>query len=206
MASTTISLQKYIQFWTLQSFTHRSSKGNTVTEVLGSEIQHAGLDVQFRNKIFYSLNYSKMYQQGGVDKDLGKGGQSFTQRIRQEEAQCFCFPLDLQDSAWSVKAPGDFFFVFFFCHVACGFLILQPGIKTVFPSLQGGFLTTGPPGKSHAWWFLHSFHQQLLNQVSVEQWGISFERTAMSFWGLSWVREERYWTSNYYYQWRSTRC
>ena len=80
-----------------------------MTEVL-SEIQHAGLDVQFRNKIFYSLKYSKMYQQGGVDKDLGKGGQSFTQRIRQEEAQCFCFPLDLQDSAWSVQAPGDFFF------------------------------------------------------------------------------------------------
>ena len=49
--------------------------------------------------------------------NLGKGGQSFTQRIRQEEAQCLCFPLDLQDSAWSVQAPGDFcflFFVFFF--------------------------------------------------------------------------------------------
>ena len=45
--------------------------------------------------------------------DLGKGGQSFTQRIRQEEAQCLCFPLDLQDS---VQAPGDFFF--FFCHAA----------------------------------------------------------------------------------------
>ena len=39
--------------------------------------------------------------------DLGKGGQSFTQRIRQEEAQCLCSPLDLQDS---VQAPGDFFF------------------------------------------------------------------------------------------------
>ena len=148
--------------------------------------------------------------------NLGKGGQSFTQRIRQEEAQCLCFPLDLQDSAWSVQAPGDFcflFFVFFFflpCCTVCGFLILQPGIGTVSPSLWGGFLTTGPLGKSYAWWFLHSFLQQLLNQVSVEQWGISFERTATSFWGLSWVREERYWTSDYWYnhycQRRSTRC
>ena len=48
--------------------------------------------------------------------DLGKGGQSFTQRIRQEEAQRLCFPLDLQDSAWSVQEPGDFFFFFAMLH------------------------------------------------------------------------------------------
>ena len=66
--------------------------------------------------------------------DLGKGGQAFTQRIRQEEAQRLCFPLDLQDSAWSVQEPGDFFF-FLPCCTVCGFFILQPGIKTVSPSL-----------------------------------------------------------------------
>ena len=31
---------------------------------------------------------------------------------------------------------------------ACGILIPQPGIEPVSPALEGGFLTTGPPGKS----------------------------------------------------------
>ena len=31
---------------------------------------------------------------------------------------------------------------------ACGILIPQPGIKPTSPALQGGFLTTGPLGKS----------------------------------------------------------
>ena len=31
---------------------------------------------------------------------------------------------------------------------ACGILVLRPGIKPVFPALQGGLLITGPPGKS----------------------------------------------------------
>ena len=38
--------------------------------------------------------------------------------------------------------------------VACGILVLQPGIKPVSPALEGGFLTMGPPGKSlcHVFW------------------------------------------------------
>ena len=32
---------------------------------------------------------------------------------------------------------------------ACGFLVPQPGIEPTPPALQSGFLTTGPPGKSH---------------------------------------------------------
>ena len=34
------------------------------------------------------------------------------------------------------------------CSVACGILliVLGPGIKPVFPELEGRFLTTGPPG------------------------------------------------------------
>ena len=35
---------------------------------------------------------------------------------------------------------------------ARGALVLWPGIKPMSPALQGGFLTTGPPGKSQ---FLH---------------------------------------------------
>ena len=30
------------------------------------------------------------------------------------------------------------------CSTACGILVSRPGIK---PTLEGGFLTTGPPGK-----------------------------------------------------------
>ena len=35
------------------------------------------------------------------------------------------------------------------CSVACGILVPQPGIESMYPALQNGFLTTGPPGKSH---------------------------------------------------------
>ena len=34
------------------------------------------------------------------------------------------------------------------CPVACGILVPQPGIDPTSPALEGGFLTTGPPGKS----------------------------------------------------------
>ena len=33
------------------------------------------------------------------------------------------------------------------CPVACGILVLQPGIEPTSPALEGGFLTTRPPGK-----------------------------------------------------------
>ena len=35
------------------------------------------------------------------------------------------------------------------CSVACGILVLWPGIESASPALVGGFLTTGPPGESH---------------------------------------------------------
>ena len=34
------------------------------------------------------------------------------------------------------------------CSSACGILVPQLGIEPMFPALQGGFLTTGPSGKS----------------------------------------------------------
>ena len=34
------------------------------------------------------------------------------------------------------------------CPTACGILAPQPGIKPMSPALEGGFLTSGPPGKS----------------------------------------------------------
>ena len=32
------------------------------------------------------------------------------------------------------------------CPAACGILVPQPGIELASPALEGGFLTTGPPG------------------------------------------------------------
>ena len=34
------------------------------------------------------------------------------------------------------------------CSMACGILVLQLGIEPMSPALAGGFLTTGPPGKT----------------------------------------------------------
>ena len=34
------------------------------------------------------------------------------------------------------------------CPTACGILVPPPGIEPASPALEGGFLTTGPPGKS----------------------------------------------------------
>ena len=34
------------------------------------------------------------------------------------------------------------------CHLACGILVSQPGIELVSPTVEGRFLTTGPPERS----------------------------------------------------------
>ena len=34
------------------------------------------------------------------------------------------------------------------CPAACGNLVPRPGIEPTSPALEGGFFTTGPPGKS----------------------------------------------------------
>ena len=34
------------------------------------------------------------------------------------------------------------------CSVVCGILVPRPGIEPLSPVLVGGFLSTGPPGKS----------------------------------------------------------
>ena len=39
------------------------------------------------------------------------------------------------------------------CHAACGILVPRPGIEPESPALEGGFLTTGPPGKSQHQYF-----------------------------------------------------
>ena len=37
--------------------------------------------------------------------------------------------------------------------IVCAILVPQPGIEPECPALEGGFLTTGPPGKSHFVYF-----------------------------------------------------
>ena len=52
---------------------------------------------------------------------------------------CGAWALELVDS---VAVAGELG-----CPVACGILVPGPGVKPVTPALQGGFLTTGLPGK-----------------------------------------------------------
>ena len=43
------------------------------------------------------------------------------------------------------------------CPAACGLLVPQPGIKPASPALEGGFLTTGPPGKAPVGFWVDAF-------------------------------------------------
>ena len=51
----------------------------------------------------------------------------------------------------------DFFF--FFGRKACRILVPGPGIQPAPPALEGGVLTTGPPGKSP---LFHSYYRLLI--------------------------------------------
>ena len=35
------------------------------------------------------------------------------------------------------------------CPATCGILVPRPGVEPASPALEGGFLTTGPPGRTH---------------------------------------------------------
>ena len=43
------------------------------------------------------------------------------------------------------------------CPEACGILVPRPGIEPGPPALEGRFLTTGPPGKSHQYYLERVF-------------------------------------------------
>ena len=55
------------------------------------------------------------------------------------------------------------------CSAACGILVPWLGIKPTSPALQGGFLTTGPPG-SPGIVFLISFLGLLIASVYMPSW------------------------------------
>ena len=60
------------------------------------------------------------------------------------------------------------------CFMTCGILLPQPGIEPTFPALQGGFLTTGPPGKSPVELsaVIEIFYTCLVQYNSLQQVGI----------------------------------
>ena len=56
--------------------------------------------------------------------------------------RCEGFSLVVAQAGSVVEAHG------LHCPATCGILVPRPGIKPKSPALEGGFLTTGPPGKS----------------------------------------------------------
>ena len=56
------------------------------------------------------------------------------------------------------------------CHLSSSMtyetLVPEPEIEPVFPALQGGFLTTGPPGKSLDGYFRMGQKQTFLSDLS----------------------------------------
>ena len=51
----------------------------------------------------------------------------------------------------SPQVPSLFFvfvLIFWLCRKACGISVPRPGIEPASPASEGGFFTTGPPGKS----------------------------------------------------------
>ena len=58
------------------------------------------------------------------------------------------------------------------CSMACRILFPWPGIELASSALQGGFLTTGPPGKSHMYTIRGALEGELeLNRVMYLAWG-----------------------------------
>ena len=56
------------------------------------------------------------------------------------------------------------------CPTACGILVPQPGIEPASPSLAGRFLTTGPPGKSQAYYYYYNITYWIAFWTSKERW------------------------------------
>ena len=74
------------------------------------------------------------------------------------------------------------------CPIACGILVPQPGIKPVSPALEGGLLSTGPPGKfsflsspphphsapilggGKEFWSTHGFRELWRGNISLSSW------------------------------------
>ena len=82
----------------------------------------------------------------------------------------------------------SFFFFFFQPHCAtCGILVPWPGIEPAPPVLEGGVLTTGPPGKSCSGHLLNEcFSQQqcMVNSVHIIIPFLQMNSVKTRFWWL----------------------
>ena len=74
------------------------------------------------------------------------------------------------------------------CPDACG-IFPGPGIEPLSPPLQGGFLTTGPPGKPNRWFLKCSFVAKTFQETELKLSGVTLPlfllRTCPVAWGTS---------------------
>ena len=61
-------------------------------------------------------------------------------------------------------------YLFIYGHKACGILVPRPGLKLASSALEGGFLTTGSPGKS-------SFHLKYIVSWVITETAADSKRT-----------------------------
>ena len=80
-------------------------------------------------------------------------------RERMGSVVCGMRALLLRRVSWVVVACG------LSCPVACRILVPQPGIEPASPALEGGFFTTGPPGKSLSIHFCYFYLFLRSNQI-----------------------------------------
>ena len=66
-------------------------------------------------------------------------------RCSMQDLRCGVWDLSLRHAGSLVAARS------LSCPTACGILVPRPGIEPVSLALEGGFLTTGPPGKSQSY-------------------------------------------------------
>ena len=96
------------------------------------------------------------------------------------------------------------------CSEAYGILVSWPGIKPMSPALDGRFLTTEPPGKSHKWLFSLRLGKGLGNQLLIILFWDSalFSTKHIVFWfilllivGFPPLEWHLYWTEGFYNIW-----
>ena len=77
------------------------------------------------------------------------------------------------------------------CPLACGVLVPQPGVKPMSFASRGGFLATGPPGKSHQWLCAFLSNRALAYVFNHYQLLWSRDRTQVCFYVSFWCVQAR---------------
>ena len=77
------------------------------------------------------------------------------------------------------------------CPLACGILVPQLGVIPMSLASRGGFLATGPPGKSHQWLFAFLSNRALAYAFNHYQLLWSRDRTQVCFYISFWCVQAR---------------